>query len=242
MALQHAKRASVPAPANDSVSSEIAAEIAARIHAIGAGNRHDFTVPLHQMFADRKTVFVDYLRWDLPVTDGVLEIDEYDREDSIYLMVQDAADGAHLGSVRLLPTVESHLLGDKFARLCEEGVPRGSHIFEITRMLTRPGLPPAAAMQVRRQLAIAIVEFALSQGIRQFTMMTHMQFLSAVMAMGWECEPLGMPQQMDGVDVAALLVSVDATTLEMFRTQWNIGEPLLRFLPSEIGTGGVSAF
>lgn len=196
---------------------------------IGRHNREVFKLQLHEMHAARKQVFVDQLKWDLKVTDGLYDIDEYDHEDTIYLIVADVETGWHLGSVRLLPTDGPHLLGDKFAQLCADGVPRGNDIFEITRMVTRPGLPRAAAERVREKLSVAIVEYALAHGVQHFTMMTHMAFLSAVIAVGWDCEPLGMPQEMDGVAVAALRIDVDVATLARLRTQWNFVEPLLRF-------------
>jgi N-acyl-L-homoserine lactone synthetase len=212
------------------------------LHAFASGNRRGFESLFRAMYADRKTVFVDQLGWKLPITDAAYEIDEYDGEDAVYLIVADAVNGSHLGSVRLLPTMGPHLLGDKFAGLCTKGVPRGADIFEITRMVTRPGLASAPARQVREKLAVAIAEFAIAHGITRFTMMTHMRFLPAVMAMGWDCEPLGMPQSMDGVDVAAIIVGIDADTLARFRVNYQIGAPLLRLPPIEIGTGGVSAF
>lgn len=195
---------------------------------IGAENRAAFAPHLDAMHRDRKTVFIDQLKWDLPVTDTLYEIDKYDHDDTVYLLVPAAGAPGHLGSVRLLPSTGPHLLGDKFAGLCAEGVPRGPDIFEITRMVTRPGLPRAAALRVRQHLSIAIIEFALAEGIRQFTMMTHMAFLSNVIAVGWDCEPLGLPQTHDGVAIAALRVSVDQATLARLRQQYDITAPVLR--------------
>jgi N-acyl-L-homoserine lactone synthetase len=120
-----------------------------RAKLIDRDNRDSFAGPLRTMHADRKTVFVDQLKWDLAVTDNLFEIDEYDTEGTIYLMVQDQATGGHLGSVRLLPSDGPHLLADKFAHLCEAGVPRGPDTCEITRMVTHPGLPRDAAERVR---------------------------------------------------------------------------------------------
>ena len=197
-------------------------------------NRERFAAPVRGMHGDRKTVFVDQLKWNLPVVEDTLEIDEYDREDTVYLIVQDEATGGHLGSVRLLPTAGSHLLGDKFAFLCEGGeVPRGDDILEITRMVTRPGLPRGAAERVREQLSVAIVEYAIATGISRFTMMTHMAFLSAVLAVGWDCEPLGLPADVGGDQVGALLLTVTPATLARLRDKWNFTGPVLRLDETE---------
>ncbi len=192
-------------------------------------NRDRFAEPLREMYGDRKTVFIDQLKWNLPVVDDAYEIDDYDTEDTIYLIVRDEATGGHLGSVRLLPTAAPHLLGDKFAFLCDGGVaPHGSDIYEITRMVTRPGLPRGAAERVREQLSVALVEYALQSGITRYTMMTHMAFLSAVLAVGWDCEPLGMPVAIDGEQVGALLLTITPETLGLLRDKWNFVGPVLR--------------
>lgn len=194
---------------------------------VDRANRDDFDALRMEMHAARKQVFVDGLKWDLKTTDGLYEIDEYDHENTIYLIVADAQTGGHLGSVRLLPTDGPHLLGDKFAQLCADGVPRGADIYEITRLVTRPGLSRDEARQVRERLAVAVFEFAIVHNVEHFTMMTHMIFLSSVIAFGWDCEPLGMPQQMDGVDVAALRIDVDAAMLAKLRRKTNLVDPVL---------------
>jgi N-acyl-L-homoserine lactone synthetase len=192
-------------------------------------NRDVFAEQRLQMYAARKVVFVDQLQWDLQVREGLYEIDEYDRDDSIYLLVLDASGSGHLGSVRLLPTDGPHLLADKFAGLCAAGVPRGADIFEITRLVTRPGLTQDEATRVRRLLSLAIIEFALANRVRHFTMMTHMAYLASVLAVGWDCEPLGLPMDVDGVAVAALRIDVDAATLGRLQGQWNLVGPALAF-------------
>jgi N-acyl-L-homoserine lactone synthetase len=197
------------------------------VRIVDRDNSDAFTAQRMEMFAARKQVFVDGLKWDLATTDGLYEIDEYDHEATIYLIAVDPQTGSHLGSVRLLPTDGPHLLGDKFAGLCEDGVPRAPDIFEITRLVTQPGLSRDDAKQVREQLAVAVFEYALAHDVRHFTMMTHMVFLSAVIAMGWNCEPLGFPQEMDGVAVGALRIDVDAPSLGRLRRQTNLVDPVL---------------
>ncbi len=208
------------------------------IQLVAGSQRSAFAATISAMHADRKTVFVDQLKWNLPVANDVHEIDEYDRDDSIYLIAGDAQLGGHLGSVRLLPSTGPHLLGDKFPQLCADGVPRGPDIWEITRLVTRPGLARRDAERVREHLAVAIVEYGLAHGIGRFTMMTHMAFLPGVLATGWDCEPLGLPQDIDGVATAALAISVDTATLQRLRDKFGFGEALIGALPSAIGTGG----
>jgi N-acyl-L-homoserine lactone synthetase len=229
MAMQAVQTARNGGHAGSPFVTGAAAPAAGAARLVSRHNRDIFWVQRLEMHAARKQVFIDQLRWDLPVSDGAYEIDDYDRDDTIYLIVVDAGSGGHLGSVRLLPTDGPHLLGDKFARLCADGVPRGPDIFEITRLVTRPGLSRAQATRVRQLLSLAIIEFGLAHKVRHFTMMTHMAYLASVIAVGWDCEPLGMPEEMDGVAVAALRIDVDAATLARLQGQWNLVGPALVF-------------
>src|SRR3546814_6432495 len=65
---------------------------------------------LRAMFAARKEVFVDLLKWDLPVLDGRFEIDQFDTPAAHYLILADEW-GRHRASARLLPTDSSHQIG-----------------------------------------------------------------------------------------------------------------------------------
>ena len=54
---------------------------------------------LRAMFAARKSVFVDLLKWDVPVVDGTFEIDQFDDRHATYLVLDDGQ-GEHLASTR----------------------------------------------------------------------------------------------------------------------------------------------
>ncbi len=94
---------------------------------LGPGNH-----TLRAMFEDRKRVFVDLLKWDVPVLDGRFEIDQFDDSHATYLIIADE-DGDHLGSARLLPTTRPHILRSLFADLCAAPPPTGPQVYEITR-------------------------------------------------------------------------------------------------------------
>ena len=172
-----------------------------------------FAATLAQMHRDRKTVFVDQLGWDLPVVDNEQELDEYDTDAAIYLVAHDG-EGGHLGSVRLVSTVGAHLLRDKFPHLCDRLPPAGDDIWEITRLCTTPGLKPAHALQIRMELVVALIEYALTNGITRYTMMTHIGYLPALEGVGWQIERLGQPHVIGRETVVALQIGVALATLE----------------------------
>ncbi len=206
------------------------------IRVVDASNRGNYRQVLDAMHADRKTLFVDRLKWNVPVVDGRFEIDAFDTEHAVYLIATQPETGEHIGSVRLLPTTRPHLLGDIFPMLVEGDVPRGEEIWEITRLCTAPTLADWEAHNaVRERLATALIEYALTMGINHYTMMTHMAFLSQLLSVGWDVEPLGLPQELDGQMLGALKVNVLPSTLQLFRRKFDLRGPVLRLDLSEQG-------
>ena len=68
---------------------------------VNAENRHCFERDLLEMHQQRRRVFVEGLGWPLPLS-GAMELDQYDGNDVIYLLVKDDPDARLRASVRLL--------------------------------------------------------------------------------------------------------------------------------------------
>ena len=166
---------------------------------------------LRAMFAARKSVFVDLLKWDVPVIDGRYEVDEFDDEHATYLVLTDA-EGGHLGSARLLPTTRPHILDSLYADLCEAAPPRGLDIFEITRFCLDRSLGARDRRQVRDTLVAALVSYALDHGITHYSAIAEMGWFQQILAFGWTCRPLGLPRITGGAMLAALMIEIDANT------------------------------
>jgi acyl-homoserine lactone synthase len=166
---------------------------------------------LRAMFEDRKSVFVDLLKWDLPVLEGRFELDEFDDEHATYVIVADEA-GDHLGSARLLPTTGRHILGDLFARLCAAPPPTGDHVVEITRFCLSRRQSAAARLKTRNQLVAALAQHALETGIRTFTGVAGMSWLQQILAFGWDCRPLGPPARVECGTIGALAIEITPET------------------------------
>lgn len=190
-------------------------------------NRHGFEPLIADMHRDRKRVFVDALKWNVPVVDDVFEIDQFDTSAAVYLIDADLRAACHRGSVRLLPTTGPHLLGEVFPHLRASSVPVGPTVWEITRLCTSPSLVDrTAARDVRRRVSIAMIEFALLYGLDRLVFVTHAAWVPEIIAIGWDIEPLGLPQRV-GDGVTALAINVTPATLALLRDKWGIAEPLL---------------
>lgn len=165
------------------------------------------------MFADRKRLFVDLLRWDVPVVDGQYEIDRFDDAGAVYLIATDEA-GVHAGSMRLLPTTQPHILDSLFHHLCDGPVPMGEHVVEITRLCLPCRLGAQRRLAVRNRLISAMIDHALAAGILALTGVVAWTFLEQVMAMGWRCSPLGSPRDHAGTKLGAFRIDLDPHTTD----------------------------
>ena len=163
------------------------------------------------MFEDRKSVFVDLLKWEVPVLDGRFELDGFDDEHATYIVVADE-EGDHLGSARLLPTTRRHILDSLFAHLCAAPPPAGSDVFEITRFCLSRRQGAASRRRTRNRLVSALVSHALETGIRTYTGVAEIAWLQQILAFGWTCRPLGVPLRLDCGMVGALAIDIAADT------------------------------
>lgn len=166
---------------------------------------------LRAMFAARKSVFVDLLKWDIPVIDDTYEVDQFDDVHATYLILAEP-DGAHLGSARLLQTTRPHILDSLYAMLCEEAPPRAPDILEITRFCLDRQLTARERRAVRDTLVTTLVEHALANGIRAYTAIAEIGWFQQILAFGWQCAPLGLPQIVDGTMLVALKIDVTSET------------------------------
>ena len=187
---------------------------------------------LRAMFEARKRVFVDLLSWDLAVIDGRFEIDQFDGSEATYIIISDRS-GEHLGSARLLKTTGPHILGDLFPHLCAGSVPRGPGILEITRFCLGRNQGAVRRRQTRNRLVSALVEYALVHQVQLFTGVAEMAWLQQILAFGWDCRPLGIPQQVGGALTGALSIAVTSQTPRLLEAKgiWTADDPCGCALP-----------
>jgi acyl homoserine lactone synthase len=168
------------------------------------------------MFEDRKRLFVDLMRWDVPIIDGRFEIDQFDGPEATYIVAHGAearkSAGLHHGSMRLLPTAAPHILGDLFPGLAGKEVPRGNDVSEITRLCLPTRLGASERTSVRNRLISAMVDHALESGIRTLTGVVRPAFCETVLVLGWRAAALGPVQLVAGQSLAAFRVEIDAET------------------------------
>lgn len=166
---------------------------------------------LTSMFEARKQVFVDLLKWDVPVLEERFELDQYDDTHAAYLIVANS-DGEHLGSARLLQTTRPHILADLYPELCAGPVPRGARTLEITRFCLGRNQRATDRRDTRNRLVSALVSFALERNIELYTGVAEIGWLQQILAFGWDCSPLGAPRELGGRLLGALAIAITAET------------------------------
>jgi len=186
------------------------------VNIVNSSNKTFNSFAIESMFRDRKRVFIDLLKWNIGHSDG-LEIDQFDDDAAEYLIVSDPENRSHMGSVRLLRTDRPHILGDLFPHLCDMPIPTGPSIREITRLCLSPRLRAAERLQVRNRLATALVEYALLTGITSYTGVAEMGWLNQIFALGWRCDPLGIPKPVGKSLIGALHIHVSPNSINLLR-------------------------
>ena len=176
----------------------------------------DENAALRAMYRARKEVFVDLLKWDLPVLAGEFEIDQFDDVDAEYLILLGCG-GAHRASTRLLRTDRPHLLGDLYAHLCAGPVPVGPTVREITRFCLDRNQRAGERRAARNQLVSALAGYALANGITAYTGVAEVEWFNQIRRFGWTCEPLGQPMRHGGRFLTALHILIDDDTPERLR-------------------------
>jgi N-acyl-L-homoserine lactone synthetase len=167
--------------------------------------------PLREMFEARKRVFVDLLKWDVPVLEGRFEVDQFDDQHAAYLIVA-CDDGSHAGSARLLKTQRPHILDTLFPELCAATPPRGPEVMEITRFCLDRNQGSQERLETRNRLVSALVRYALENNIAAYTGVAEMGWLQQILAFGWRCRPLGLPRRIDGRMLGALRIDITPDT------------------------------
>ena len=176
-----------------------------------AASRPHQVPALRSMFEARKRVFVDLLRWNVPVLEGRFEVDQFDGAEDVYLIVADER-GEHLGSARLLPTLRPHILDSLFPELCAGSPPRGIDVLEITRFCLGRGQTAERRLQTRNRLVAGIVDYALSNAISTYSGVAEFGWLQQILSFGWRCRPLGLPRNIEGRTLGALRIDIGTDT------------------------------
>lgn len=191
-------------------------------------NRHLYRDQLEDMYLMRHRIFVERMHWEgIRKADG-REIDEFDNDDAIYLLVTD--EGQVCGCHRMIPTTKPHLLSEVFADECEvRGVLRGPRVIECGRTCIEAERLPRDKLRIaRRVLMTGLMEFCFKVGATHFTGINPVAVMSHYLKLDWDIRPLGAPRKMeDGETYVAVSYAVSEEALASVQKTYKLPKDLV---------------
>lgn len=170
----------------------------------------DFPQLANQMFCDRRVQFKDGLGWDLSIDGEGRELDEYDLENPLYLILRDAG-GNHLASTRLMPTTGPTMIADHFSELTHGVEIESPLIWECTRFFVAQR--GADSRKHAAALMWAGCQFGLRSGVQFYVGVTAEYMVRVFAACGWPAEVIGRRDGPDG-EICACLWEVEQSVCD----------------------------
>jgi acyl homoserine lactone synthase len=174
------------------------------------------------MFRLRYETFRVRLGWDVETTDDGLEIDQFDGDNSNYILARSPQDDID-ACWRLLPTLGPNMLRDVFPQLLNgQPVPAAADVWELSRFALATDRLAAAEQAGNYQLSfgplsIALINeaarFAKANGIVRYVTVTTAAIERMLKKQGLHIHRLGPPVKIGNVLTLACFIEVDDISL-----------------------------
>ncbi len=192
-------------------------------------NSQQYTSELEQMFRLRNKIFDEEKGWNLPLAKDGMEKDQFDHEDSIYLLSLDSKRSVQ-GSIRLTPTTKPNMLQDVFSHLVEGEVPIGPMVWEASRGFTVPKKNNEILNPIMSALLVGMVEAGLLIGANKINFVIGSALYPTFLQAGWGVFPLGFPHTDESnEEIMAGYFTINSLALHNVRRVRGITLPLLRY-------------
>lgn len=160
----------------------------------------------------RYKVFVKKLGWQLQCENS-LEFDQFDREDTVYVVAQnDAAEV--VGTARLLPTTRPYLLGEVFPQLLHGAQPPCSpEVWELSRFAAVDfAADTGSALEqfsspIMRNLLRTSMACAAARGAKRFITVSPLGVERLLRRLGFQAHRLAPPVIVDGHPIFACSIA-----------------------------------
>lgn len=197
------------------------------IHLITTANRCLYEDEILECRRIDRARFAGAVPWQAGALVDAGGIDRFDGDDAIYIL--GIEDGRVCGASCLIPTSKPHRLNDVFPRLASvRGVPCDPAIYEWTPLLADDAPPEDGDRRhVVGSVMCGVVEYCLAEGICAVSGIIDAWSLPRFHDMGWTVRPLGLPEQIGQDWMLAVVMPIDAPTLEATRAFYGIDEPVL---------------
>jgi N-acyl-L-homoserine lactone synthetase len=168
----------------------------------------------------RYQVFVEMLGWQLQTPGDGLELDQFDRPDTVYVIARDES-GDVAGSARLLPTTRPYLLGDVFPQLLHgQPVPATSAIWELSRFaaVDFSATKTSALSQFSSPVAVGLLRAAMrcaaERGAERLITVSPLGIERLLRRYGFRAHRAAPPLVVDGHPLFACLIELDEPAIQ----------------------------
>lgn len=180
---------------------------------INAKNRQKYRDLLQAAYRLRHDVFVEELGWAALAKDDGLEVDEFDTDTAVEMVVE--IGGQVVGYQRLLPTTGPYLLSHVYPHLCDGTPPSDPKIYEWTRFaVARSHRGDGRSLgPVALALVTSFVEWGLANNVSAMVVEMPPSQLLRFVSCHFRAFPLGLVHQVGRQEILAIQADFDARTL-----------------------------
>jgi acyl-homoserine lactone synthase len=203
------------------------------INLIDKGNWAAYRNQLEEMYRIRHDIYVGRRGWKALARPDGRDIDQFDKEDTVYLLGIDEM-GRVCSGLRLNPTTGPHLINTLFPHaVTRRDIPVGDNIYEFTRyFVVSERVERMKRRQAAGELLVAMFEFGLAIGLTHISLLCDAFFLSTALEMRWKVEPLGLPTPYEEGTCIAILFEVSHAVADSTREVRGVFGPVLAYEPT----------
>lgn len=163
---------------------------------------------LEEQHRIRHQIFVGERGWSALARADGHESDAYDTSETIYVLAVEEA--RVVGGFRLNPTTSPHMISEVFPHLVEGTIPSGPTILEGSRFFI---VRESRGSKTYLELMASAQDYCLKNGITHMTLVIEMWWLPRFLEMEFLVKPLGLPQLIDNVTTAAIIIEISEHSL-----------------------------
>ncbi len=194
-------------------------------------HRDLYAPQIHQMYQMRYEVVVQSWGWNVPTAQPGYEFDQFDLENSVYILHQEAPGAPITGCCRLNPSMGPNMMMDLFPSACDlQDMPKKSSVWEATRFVTSEKLVRSQRYKAMWELSIGVNEYCLANRVDQVVWYTNTGLYQSF-SRAFQVEPLGRPRyhEEDKETYIPLIANMTLESLRGMRTRLKNSEEAICF-------------
>ena len=156
--------------------------------------RYRYQELLEQMFRLRFEICIEKWGWQVPTAKAGRDVDEFDNDEAVYMLLLSDDRQDVLGCCRFNPTTSPYMISKLWPESCDlQAPPSSAKVWEASRFVVASGLGSKDHyLELMWQLSTGMCEFCVSAGIEKIVWYTDPPFYQTIASV-MDTEPLGRP-------------------------------------------------